>query len=143
MGAGVVIEDHAALVVAAGRGAPRLSLGDRVRVGRFATVHCAERVEIGDDVRIDAHAVITDSWCLPASEDASPAGSGAREVPPPPPGGPVVIGPGARIGPGAVVGPGVTVGEHAVVHPGAVVLDDVPPAAVADGNPATISSSAS
>jgi acetyltransferase-like isoleucine patch superfamily enzyme len=50
----------------------------------------------------------------------------------------VVIGSGSDIGMGAVILPGITIGEGAVVGAGAVVTRDVPPCAVAAGNPAGI-----
>jgi len=45
---------------------------------------------------------------------------------------------GARIGGGVVLCPGVVVGEEAYVGAGAVVIKDVPPKAVAVGNPARV-----
>jgi acetyltransferase-like isoleucine patch superfamily enzyme len=45
---------------------------------------------------------------------------------------------GARIGGGVVLCPGVVVGEEAYVGAGAVVIKDIPPRAVAVGNPARV-----
>ena len=50
----------------------------------------------------------------------------------------IVIRRGAVIGGFAIIGPGVEVGERAVVAGAAVVGHDVPPGAVAAGNPARI-----
>ena len=51
---------------------------------------------------------------------------------------PVLVKRGASIGSGAVILPGVIIGESAMVGAGAVVTRDVPPRAVAVGNPARI-----
>jgi acetyltransferase-like isoleucine patch superfamily enzyme len=51
---------------------------------------------------------------------------------------PVVIEDGAWIGAGSIILPGVTIGEGAVVGAGSVVTKDVPPMAVAVGNPAQV-----
>lgn len=51
---------------------------------------------------------------------------------------PVVLGHDVWIGHGAVVLPGVTIGNGAAVGAGAIVTKDVPPFAVAVGNPARV-----
>lgn len=51
---------------------------------------------------------------------------------------PVHVCRGAWIGAGSTILPGVTVGEYAVVGAGSVVTKDVPPYAVAVGNPAKV-----
>lgn len=51
---------------------------------------------------------------------------------------PVTIGDGAKIGPGAIIEAGRRIGIGAMIRPGAVVLQDVPPFAVVEGNPAMI-----
>jgi maltose O-acetyltransferase len=51
---------------------------------------------------------------------------------------PIAIGDNAWLGGGAIVLPGVTVGANSVVGAGAVVTKDVPPNAVAVGNPARV-----
>ncbi|MGE0426048.1 MAG: acetyltransferase [Reyranellaceae bacterium] len=52
--------------------------------------------------------------------------------------GQVRIGPGAMLGAGAVIEPGLTLGAGSVVAAGAVLRQDLPPGAVATGNPARI-----
>jgi len=46
---------------------------------------------------------------------------------------------GARIGGGTILMPGVTIGKNAVVGAGSVVTKNIPPGAIAYGNPARIS----
>lgn len=52
--------------------------------------------------------------------------------------GQVRIGPGAMVGAGAVIEPGLTLGSGSLVAAGAVLRQDLPPGAVASGNPARI-----
>ncbi len=49
---------------------------------------------------------------------------------------PIVIGDDVWIAHGAMIEPGVRIGDGAVIAAGSAVFDDVPPAALATGNPA-------
>jgi maltose O-acetyltransferase len=51
---------------------------------------------------------------------------------------PISIGAGAWLGGGVIVLPGVRVGEESVIGAGSVVTRDVPPGALAVGNPARV-----
>lgn len=51
---------------------------------------------------------------------------------------PITIGRRVWIGGGAIVMPGVTIGDDAVIGAGSVVTRDVPPGAIAVGNPARV-----
>lgn len=51
---------------------------------------------------------------------------------------PILLHAGTRIGAGAVIAAGVEIGRGAVVRDGAVVLNSIPPNAIAEGNPAQV-----
>jgi hypothetical protein len=51
---------------------------------------------------------------------------------------PILLHAGARIGAGAVIAAGVEIGRGAEVRDGAVVLNSIPPNAIAEGNPAQV-----
>ena len=51
---------------------------------------------------------------------------------------PITILPNCFIGGGATILPGVTIGPNAIIGAGAVVFEDVPPYAIAVGNPARV-----
>lgn len=129
VGAGVVILEHADIrVVGRGTGpAPRLEIGDGVRLTRFVSIVCEVGVVIEDGVASSDCITVTDSWRDLATV-ATPAPEPAA----------VRICRGAYLGYGCTIGPGVTVGAGAFVGEGAVVIDDVPAHTVVYGNPATV-----
>jgi len=116
---------------------------------------------IGDDVQIWSHAVI-DYGCRIGSrvkihcqvyvaqftilEDDVFLAPGVIVANDPHPGCPAshecmrgpTIGRGAQIGAGVTLLPGVVIGERAVIGAGSVVTRDIPPSAVAYGNPARV-----
>ncbi|MBK0329368.1 WxcM-like domain-containing protein [Rhodobacteraceae bacterium F11138] len=51
---------------------------------------------------------------------------------------PIILRTGARIGAGAVIAAGVEIGRGAQIRDGAVVLNAIPPNAIAEGNPAQV-----
>jgi len=109
-----------------------LRVGDGCVIGTDFYVHCAGEITIGAGVAIGARVFVCDSSrdLTTRSESLIDLGVGKIE--------PVRIGDGATVGVGAIVMPGVTVGERARVSAGATVTRDVPPGAVASGNPARI-----
>jgi acetyltransferase-like isoleucine patch superfamily enzyme len=111
-------------------GAPRLEIGDRTRIGRFAHIACAGEVRIGPEVLAADMVFIGDTH----HGFADPTQPVSRQPLAPPR--PVVIERGAFLGIRAVVLEGVTIGENAYVAAGAVVVDDVAPRTVVAGNPA-------
>jgi acetyltransferase-like isoleucine patch superfamily enzyme len=108
---------------------PRLSFGDRTRVGRFCQFSCVGRIEIGNDVLISDEVQIGDTFHQ--YSDVTKRAPDQLMAPSQP----VRICDGALIGMGAVVLPGVTVGAGAYVSEATVVNADVPPRSVVAGNP--------
>jgi maltose O-acetyltransferase len=118
-----------------------LVLGDRVQFlgGMIATeVICRRgaRLEIGDGAMFNYGAVVEASElvrlgrrCLVASAVRISDRDGDRRAP-------ILVGDDVWIAHGATLRPGVTVGDRAVVGAGAVVMRDVPPDALALGDPA-------
>lgn len=128
----VVILEHAWLsVVPAVEGVvPRLVIGDRCRIGRFASIACVGEVVFGDDVLTADRIFIGDSYhCY---EDPTAPVLHQPMAPPRP----VHIGSGAFLGIGSAVLHGVTIGDGAYVGAGAVVTEDVAARTVVGGNPA-------
>ena len=125
------------------------AIGDETTIGPFVEIQ--EDAEIGRRCKIESHSFVcggtiigdevmvahhvsftNDRW--PAATTAAGELKGpsdwVRE--------PARVGDRASIGSGAVILPGVTIGERAMIGAGAVVTRDVPPGAVAVGNPARV-----
>ena len=86
-------------------------------------------VTIGDDVQIGPNVQLL-TPTHPVEPELRRAKLEAAE--------PIVIGDNVWLGGGVIVLPGVTIGENTVVGAGAVVTEDLPPNAVAVGNPARV-----
>jgi acetyltransferase-like isoleucine patch superfamily enzyme len=132
IGDGVVIHEHAWLsVVAAVEGiTPRLVIGDRTRIGRFAHIACVGEIVIEDDVLTADGVFLGDTYH--SYEDAGVPVSLQPMAKPRP----VRIRRGAFLGIRSIVLQGVTVGENAYVAAGAVVTKDVAARTIVAGNPA-------
>jgi acetyltransferase-like isoleucine patch superfamily enzyme len=121
----------------------------RVTIGDFALIHgarmiCDAAVEVGDYALISWNVVLADTYRFPIDPvarrhelEALPlrrprvcAGSGEAR--------PVRVGSNAWIGFDVCVLPGVTIGDGAIIGARSVVADNVPPYAVAAGNPARV-----
>ena len=101
-----------------------LEIGDRTYLNRRTEIVARDEVVVGADCAISWDVVITDSdehW-----QDGVPMIQ------------PVHIGDHVWIGARAVVLKGVAIGDGAIVAAGAVVVDDVPPRALAAGVPARV-----
>lgn len=129
------------------KGTPRIAVGDNVRISGELTIECASgqpaaQIQIGDHVFIghqvlinvkrrvviDAHALIAGNCILDDSADSpNPAECGVLH-----------IGRGAWLGRGCLVTGAVRIGEGAIVGAGSVVMSDIPPFAIAAGNPARV-----
>lgn len=82
-------------------------------------------------VMIGNHCVLTHG-CVILSHDHASARLGKQSE------GQTTIGNHVFIGVNAVVLPGITIGDHAIVGAGAVITKNIPPNAIAVGNPAKI-----
>jgi acetyltransferase-like isoleucine patch superfamily enzyme len=102
-------------------------------VGVSACSVCAAlSIRIGEGTILGAGAMVFDNdFHLPEGAWGWGEGSAATARP-------IVIGRGVFVGTRAMVLKGVTIGDRAVVGAGAVVTKDVPPGAIAVGNPARI-----
>lgn len=127
---GVVVHEHAWLCVQRtdGREAPRLEIGERTSINRFAKIVVHERVTLGAGVIIGDRVYLSDVEHVPVP-DGLPQLSAPR---------PVVVEDEAFLGIGVVVKPGVTLGRRCYIAANAVVSDDVPPYALVVGNPARV-----
>jgi acetyltransferase-like isoleucine patch superfamily enzyme len=102
-----------------------LTIGKGAYLNRGTIVVCHERVDIADGAFVSWDVIIMDT-----QQHERP---GLRS-----PKGPVTIGRNAWIGCRAIIMPGVTIGEGAVIGAGAIVTRDIPPNAVAVGQPARV-----
>lgn len=98
-------------------------IGDRVFINSGATIHSAERVEIGDDVALAYDVYVADNH-----------NHGIEGRPSKPR--PVHIGAGSWIGLRAAIMPGVTIGSRCVIAAHSVVTADVPDDTLVAGIPA-------
>lgn len=91
------------------------------------TLHCFEKIEIGEDLAIAEQVVIRDS-----DNHIVSSSKGHKMTQP------IRIGNHVWIGTRATVLKGVTIGDGAIIAAGAVVTRDVPPACLAAGVPAKV-----
>jgi len=100
-----------------------VKIGNRVKLENRANVYHGVRIE--DDVLVGPHVTFTnDTYPRSFSIDWKIV--------------PTVVKKGASIGAGSVVLCGLTIHEYAMIGAGSVVTKDVPPHALAYGNPAEI-----
>ena len=107
-----------------------LQLGDRVRVGRHAAIHCTSSIVIEDLVALSERVTVVDS-----THDVDGGDTWTMEQPLAV--APVVIGRNVIVYSGSVILPGTTLGANSVVAANALVPAGVHPAGVVlMGNPA-------
>jgi acetyltransferase-like isoleucine patch superfamily enzyme len=113
---------------------PRLIIKDRADIGHMVSIGVNKEVIIEEDVNIASYVRILDNDAHPRDPElrAADLPPAADEIKP------VRICRRAWIGQGSFIMKGVTVGEGAVIGANSVVLTDVPPFAVAIGNPARV-----
>lgn len=107
-----------------------ISIGDRSGIGVRCEIY--GKVTIGDDVLMGPDVVIYTINHKFRSADKKISEQGYEEMKE------VVIGNDVWIGRKAIILPGVTIHDGAVIGAGAVVAKDIPPYAIAVGNPVQI-----
>ncbi len=113
---------------------PKLIIGDRVDLGHNVFFTVNKEVVIEDDVNVADNVRIVDSDAHPRDAEAR-----ALDLPPPPEEiKPVRICRRAWLGQGCAIMKGVTIGEGAIIGVNSVVVTDIPPYALALGNPARV-----
>lgn len=112
---------------------PQLIIGRNVSFNYYCHVGCINRIEIGDNVLIGSHVLITDHSHGKLERTDVPFEK--RQLLSK---GPVVIKNNVWIGENACIMPGVTIGEGSIIAALAVVTHDVPPYSVVAGVPARV-----
>lgn len=112
--------------------APKIIIGDRVHIGAYNRIACADKVIIEEDVLFAAYVHITDHSHEFKNVEVPIVEQGIFSK------GPIKIGRGSWIGLRAGIMSGVTIGEHCVVASGAIVTKDVPSYTVVAGVPARV-----
>lgn len=102
---------------------------DHLVVGKYTSVAKSVRIILGGEHRTDW--VTTYPFPDVVPEHSSLQGHPGSK-------GPVIIGNDVWIGIGAMILSGVRIGDGAVISAGAVVTKDIPPYAIAGGNPAKV-----
>lgn len=112
---------------------PMVTVGDNCSLGHMLSLNVAERIRIGNYVRIGGLVAISDS-------DGHPIDKIDRRTKPFPRESikPVTIDDDVWIGRNVIILKGVHIGEGAIVGAGSVVTKDVPPRSIVGGNPARV-----
>jgi maltose O-acetyltransferase len=127
LGSAVRIASNNARTVLAVFPGGRIEIGDRTFLNYGTDISATKLVKIGSDCLLGAHVGILDNDFHDIQERSRmPA---AR---------PVVIGNRVWLGNRVMVLPGVTIGDDAVIGAASVVVGDIPPRALAVGNPARV-----
>ncbi len=134
VGDGVVFGGHVSIASGRMLDEPRLIIGDRVGIGWGTRITVSREVIIEEDVWLPYGCSISDTDGHPRQADRRIA-----KLPPDPKDiCPVRICKKAWIGNGAHIMKGVTIGEGAIIGAGSVVISNIPPYALAMGNPAEV-----
>lgn len=114
---------------------PELTIGSHCVINPLCHIGCLNKVSIGEYTTIGERTLITDHthgksvynemYLPPRKRPLFSKGA-------------VVIGSYVTIGENSAIMPGVTIGDHAIIGANAVVTKDIPPYAIAGGNPAKV-----
>ena len=108
-----------------------VTVGDSTYIGNYCNIRSDKNISIGKNCYIAQFVSIVDGGYKLKNRAASISRSDYETKP-------VVIGDNAWLGTGVIILPGVSIGDGAVIGAGAVVTKEVPPYAIAGGNPAKI-----
>lgn len=135
LGANINLSGQSCFYFMHGMGAPPLiAVGDGTFIGNGCTFSAGREIRIGSGCLISALVRIHDNDGHPLDAERRRRGEPitAAETDP------VIVEDNVWIGAGATILKGVHIGRDAVIGTGAVVTSDVPPGAVAGGNPARL-----
>jgi acetyltransferase-like isoleucine patch superfamily enzyme len=152
LGSNVFIDDHC--LIFQNRHGGSIRIGDKVRIYRNSQIETGDtgQVIIGSNssihphsrlmaylepIVIGQHVMIAANCSFYSYDHGTDPGRPIREQPLQS-GGPIIIGDEVWIGTGVIVLSGVQIGEGAVIGAGSVVTRDIPPGAIAVGNPAKV-----
>lgn len=124
-GSDIIVKQNAYIGSGAG-----LRIGNRSQLGHNSRI--GQHVTLGDDVVMGPDVVIMTSAHAFERLDTPINLQGSLPVRP------ITIGNDVWIGTRVVILPGVTIGDQAVIGASALVTKDVPPRAIAGGNPARV-----
>ena len=114
---------------------PQLEIGDRVSIGEYSHITCANKVVIGNGVLTGRFVLITDNSHGNNTKEIADMSPLAREIHS---NGPVHIGENVWIGDKVTILPNVKIGKGCIIAANAVVTKDIPEYSVAAGIPAKI-----
>jgi acetyltransferase-like isoleucine patch superfamily enzyme len=122
------------------RSSAKITVGEKVFIGKNSIIGCAEKINIGNHVLISFDCVIQDSDThstnyLMRRNDSTDWLNGKKNwdnIPSKP----ISIGNDVWIGARSIILKGITIGEGAIIGAGSVVTKDVKPYTIVAGNPA-------
>jgi len=106
----------------------QIAIGDCCLICPGVRISAATEIRIGESCMLAYGAFVTDSDWHGVYDRSLPVGKTI----------PVDIGNNVWIGDSAIVGKGVRIGDNSIIGAGSVVVRDIPPNAIAAGNPASV-----
>ena len=115
-----------------GENNPEIVIGDHCIIGYHFTILNASKVELGKDVLIASHVIITSENHSIDPECELPYMNQPLQSKP------VTIGDGCWIGEKVCILPGVSIGKKCIIGAGSIVTKSIPDYCIAVGNPAKV-----